>query len=130
MLDLLIKNGKIFDGTRNPYTWQDIGIKDGKIVMLKRNLKMNAVKVIDATGLAVSPGFIDPHVHSDLLITKPEIHNIKVKKGVTTELLGQDGISVAPVTSETKPLWQAQLKGLNGDIGDWPWTQLPAIYTI
>lgn len=121
MLDILIKNGKVFDGTRNPYTWQDIGIKDGKIVSVKRNLNMEATTVIDATGLAVSPGFIDPHVHSDLLITKPEIHAIKVKKGVTTELLGQDGISVAPVTSATKPLWQAQLKGLNGDIGDWPW---------
>ncbi|CAK4847103.1 unnamed protein product [Aphanomyces euteiches] len=71
--------------------------------------------------MAVSPGFIDTHVHSDLLCTKPEIHHIKVLQGVTTELLGQDGISVAPVSEETKPLWQKQLKGLNGDIGDWPW---------
>lgn len=121
MLDILIKNGKVFDGTRNPFTWQDIGIKDGKIVAIKRNLEIDATQTIDASGLSISPGFIDPHVHSDLLITKPKIHNIKVKQGVTTELLGQDGISVAPVTAKTKPLWQAQLKGLNGDIGDWPW---------
>jgi N-acyl-D-amino-acid deacylase len=69
----------------------------------------------------VCPGFIDTHVHSDLLCTKPEIHQIKLKQGVTTELLGQDGISVAPVSSSTKELWQKQLKGLNGDIGDWKW---------
>lgn len=121
MLDILIKNGKVFDGTGNPYTLLDIGIKDGKIVKLERNLKIDAKRVIDAKGLAVSPGFIDTHVHSDLLWTKPEIHQIKIKKGVTTELFGQDGISVAPVSNKTRPLWQAQLKGLDGDIGEWPW---------
>src|SRR5699024_11214275 len=45
----------------------------------------------------------------------------KLKQGVTTELLGQDGISVAPVNNDTKVLWQKQLKGLDGDIGDWNW---------
>ncbi|MED4018516.1 D-aminoacylase [Sutcliffiella cohnii] len=121
MLDILIKNGKVYDGSGNPYTLLDIGVKDGKIVKLERHMKHEAKKVIDAKGLAVSPGFIDTHVHSDLLWTKPEIHQIKIKKGVTTELFGQDGISVAPVSNETRPLWQAQLKGLNGDIGEWPW---------
>lgn len=124
MLDILIKNGKVFDGTGNPFTFLDIGIKDGKIVQLERNINREAKKVIDAKGLAVSPGFIDTHVHSDLLWTKPEVHQVKIKKGVTTELFGQDGISVAPVSNETKPLWQAQLKGLNGDIGDWPWDSI------
>lgn len=121
MLDILIKNGKVYDGTGNPFTLLDIGIKDGKIVKLERNMKFGAKREIDAKGLSVSPGFIDTHVHSDLLWTKPDIHQIKVKKGVTTELFGQDGIAVAPVSNETRPLWQAQLKGLDGDIGDWPW---------
>ncbi|MGP4081565.1 N-acyl-D-amino-acid deacylase family protein [Pseudalkalibacillus sp. R45] len=121
MYDLIIKGGKVFDGTGNPWTNYDIGIKEGVIEKLGNLSGEKAAVEIRADGLAVTPGFIDTHVHSDLLCTKPEIHKIKVLQGVTTELFGQDGISVAPVSEETKPLWQKQLKGLNGDIGDWQW---------
>lgn len=124
MFDVIIKNGKIYDGTENPWTKSDIGVKDGIIQKMGDLSGQAAYKVIDADQMAVSPGFIDTHVHSDLLCTKPEIHKIKVLQGVTTELFGQDGISVAPVSEETKPLWQKQLKGLNGDIGDWPWNTI------
>ncbi len=121
MLDVLIKNGFVVDGMNNPWTKLDIAIKNGKIIEMRKSIDENASKIIDATNKVVSPGFIDTHVHSDLLCTDPEIHQIKLKQGVTTELLGQDGISVAPVNENTKPLWQKQLKGLNGDIGDWNW---------
>jgi N-acyl-D-amino-acid deacylase len=121
MFDVIIKNGKVYDGTENPWTRLDLGIKDGIIQRIGDLSKHEANKVIDANQMAISPGFIDTHVHSDLLCTRPEIHKIKVLQGVTTELFGQDGISVAPVSVETKPLWREQLKGLNGDIGDWPW---------
>lgn len=121
MYDLIIKNGNIFDGTGNPSTQLDVGIKDGKIKTMGHLHDDVADVIIDAQRLAVAPGFIDTHSHSDLLVTKPEVHKAKLQQGVTTELFGQDGISVAPVSAETKPLWQKQLKGLNGDIGDWPW---------
>ncbi|SFD88395.1 N-acyl-D-amino-acid deacylase [Lentibacillus persicus] len=121
MLDILIKNGYVVDGTNNPWTKLDVAIQNGKIVEMKKTINDRAIKEIDATGKVVSPGFIDTHVHSDLLCIYPEIHQIKLKQGVTTELLGQDGISVAPVNHNTKELWQKQLKGLNGDIGDWDW---------
>ncbi|MCS0789831.1 D-aminoacylase [Cytobacillus firmus] len=124
MFDLIIKNGRIYDGTENPWTKSDIGIKDGIISKIGDLKNESAKRVIDAEKMAVTPGFIDTHVHSDLLCTKPEIHKIKVLQGVTTELFGQDGISVAPVSEQTKPLWQKQLKGLNGDIGDWPWNTI------
>lgn len=124
MYDIIIKNGNVFDGTGNPSTKLDIGIKDGKIKTMGHLRESEAEVVIDANGLAVSPGFIDPHSHSDLLCTRPDIHKAKLQQGVTTELFGQDGISVAPVSKETKPLWQKQLKGLNGDIGDWPWESI------
>ncbi|UFJ41827.1 D-aminoacylase [Brevibacillus humidisoli] len=121
MYDVLIRGGMLCDGTGNPWTKRDIGVSDGKIAAIA-DLSSSGGKVeIDASGQVVAPGFIDPHVHSDLLCTRPEIHKIKVLQGVTTELFGQDGISVAPVSAETKPLWQQQLKGLNGDIGEWPW---------
>jgi N-acyl-D-amino-acid deacylase len=124
MFEVLIKNGKVFDGSGNPWTRTDIGIKDGKIRSIGNLSNEQAKTVIDASGLAVSPGFIDTHVHSDLLCTVPEVHKIKALQGVTTELLGQDGISVAPLSEKTKPLWQKQLIGLNGDIGNWPWSSI------
>ncbi|WP_019120358.1 N-acyl-D-amino-acid deacylase family protein [Brevibacillus massiliensis] len=124
MYEMIIRNGQVYDGTGNPWTRLDIGIKDGKIAAMGWLAGVPAEAEINAEGLAVAPGFIDTHVHSDLLCTKPDVHHIKVLQGVTSELLGQDGISVAPVSNQTKPLWQKQLRGLNGDIGDWPWTSI------
>src|SRR5699024_7396005 len=124
MFDIIIKNGQVYDGTGNPSTKLDIGIKDGKIVSIDKLDALSAEFEIDAKNMAVSPGFIDTHSHSDLLCTRPEVHKIRLQQGVTTELLGQDGISVAPVSKGTKPLWQNQLKGLDGDIGDWPWESI------
>lgn len=121
MYDIIIKEGQIYDGTGNPSTKLDIGIKDGKILSIAKLEGAKANVTINAERLAVAPGFIDAHTHSDLLCTIPETHKIKLLQGVTTELFGQDGISVAPVSKKTKPLWQKQLKALNGDIGDWPW---------
>lgn len=121
MFDIILRNGNIADGTGNPTTKLDIGISNGKIKYLGNLTNIKAKRDYDVSGLVVSPGFIDAHTHSDLLCTKPEIYKIKLVQGVTTELLGQDGLSVAPVSDFTKPLWQKQLKGLNGDIGDWPW---------
>lgn len=124
MFDIIIRNGKVFDGSGAPWTKLDIGIKDGRITKIAKLENESARKEIDAEGLAVTPGFIDTHVHSDLLCIKPEVHKIKVLQGVTTELFGQDGISVAPVSEETKPLWQKQLDGLNGSIGPWEWNSI------
>lgn len=124
MYDVIIRNGKVFDGSGNPWTKLDIGIKNGRIVKLGKMDNEAGKNEIDAQGLVVSPGFIDVHVHSDLLCMKPDVHKVRVLQGITTELLGQDGISVAPVSEATKSLWQKQLEGLNGNIGDWPWNSI------
>ncbi|ALC82861.1 MULTISPECIES: N-acyl-D-amino-acid deacylase family protein [Bacillus] len=124
MLDTVIKNGRVVDGSGNPWFKADIGIKGEIIKKIGDLTSIESRKSIDAGGNIISPGFIDPHVHSDLLCTIPDIHKIKVLQGVTTELFGQDGISVAPVSEVTKPIWQKQLSGLNGDIGDWNWLSI------
>lgn len=124
MYDIIIRNGQLYDGSGIPWTKLDIGIKGKSIVKIGKLDKETAKLEINAQDLAVAPGFIDAHSHSDLLCTKPEIHKIKVLQGVTTELLGQDGISVAPVSEVTKPLWQKQLEGINGDIGEWEWNTI------
>ena len=64
MYDLLLKGGRIYDGSGMPGYTGDVGIKDGKIVALGR-LKENATRTLNVDGLAVAPGFIDPHTHLD-----------------------------------------------------------------
>ena len=95
MYDLIIKNGKIIDGTGSPCFRADVAIKDGKIVKTGRGLE-GALKIIDADGLTVTPGFIDSHSHSDSnILTYPE-QTEKIEQGITTSIAGQCGGSIAP----------------------------------
>ena len=94
--DILIKKGKIIDGTGNPWYRADVAIEKGRIVELGRDLG-KADKVIDAKGHIVSPGFIDIHSHSDIpALIDPMAHS-KIRQGVTTEVVGQCGNSAAPM---------------------------------
>lgn len=124
MLDIVIRSGRVYDGTGNPWTKLDVGVEKGRIAVLGDLSKERAREMVDAQNMAVSPGFIDAHAHSDLLCTEPGTHKIKVLQGVTSEVVGQDGVSVAPVSEATKGPWREQQKGLNGDIGDWPWNSV------
>lgn len=98
-LDILIKNGNIIDGTGKIEFPADIGIRDGKIAAIENYgiiKEDSAIKVIDAKDLKVSPGFIDIHTHTDTgLFINPNAES-KIRQGVTTEVSGQDGSSVAP----------------------------------
>lgn len=101
MYELIIKNGKIIDGTGSPFFCADIGIKDGRIISVGRNLT-GAEKIIDARGLCVTPGFIDSHSHSDnALLTYPELKE-KIEQGITTSIAGQCGSSPAPLSRDAK----------------------------
>ncbi|HBP64507.1 MAG TPA: D-aminoacylase, partial [Desulfosporosinus sp.] len=66
--DLLIKNGLIIDGSGKPGFYGDLAIDEGKIIEVSTKLEFNAERVIDALGLTVCPGFIDPHVHAELTV--------------------------------------------------------------
>src|SRR5690606_21947801 len=75
----------------------DVGIKDGKIKAIGNLKNSDAARIIDAKGLKVSPGFIDIHSHTDNdLLINPKAES-KIRQGVTTEITGQDGSSMAPV---------------------------------
>lgn len=95
MLDVLIKDGTIVDGSGKPAFKGSIGIQDGKLVNAKGNEP--AKKVINAEGLIVSPGFIDAHSHGDLILGTESAHLFKTTQGVTTEIVGQCGLSMTPV---------------------------------
>lgn len=94
--DLLIRNGAVYDGTGAAPITQDIAIKGNKIVKIGASLSGEALKVIDATGLAVSPGFIDVHTHAEPLPLMPQAES-HVRQGVTTSLGGPDGSCPLPL---------------------------------
>ncbi len=95
MLDILIKNGKIIDGSGKPWFFGDIGIKSKCIVDIG-NLDVDAEVVINANKKCVCPGFIDVHSHSDLMVLKKAGRDIKIRQGVTSEVVGNCGFSPAP----------------------------------
>lgn len=102
MYDLLITNASIVDGTGSPAYFGDIGISNGKIVRIGKDLG-DAKKTIDATGLTVTPGFIDSHSHSDrAFLDFPEMIE-KIEQGITTSIAGQCGESAAPINREITP---------------------------
>src|SRR4030088_622063 len=94
--DILIRGGLLFDGTGAPGTARDLAIRDGRIAAIGADLGNAAAKVIDAHGLAVAPGFIDIKTHSDFTLPINPKAESKVRQGVTTEIIGHCGFSVAP----------------------------------
>ena len=122
MLDLLLQHCRIVDGSGSPWFRGDIAIKDGKIALVKKDISQKAVMTISFEDKIACPGFIDMHTHSDLrLFSQPE-EKAKIMQGITTALVGQDGLSVAPLTPEAQPGMRRRLLGLNGEYdGPWPW---------
>lgn len=93
--DILIRNGLLFDGAGRAGKPADLAIHDGRIAAIGQNLG-RAGKTIDASGLAVAPGFIDIKTHSDFTLPINPKAESKVRQGVTTEIIGHCGFSVAP----------------------------------
>jgi N-acyl-D-aspartate/D-glutamate deacylase len=93
--DLVIRAGRVVDGTGNPWFYGDVAVREGKIVAVGRVPKGDAKRVIEAKGLIVSPGFIDMHSHSDALLLEDGRAQSKIRQGVTTEVLGE-GDSAGP----------------------------------
>ena len=99
MFDLILKGGEVHDGTGAAPRVTDVGIKDGTIAYVGEIKPDSDGEVIDVSGLAVSPGFIDMHTHSDFTLIADGRAESQVHQGVTTEVIGQCGISCAPVCS-------------------------------
>jgi len=117
----LIENGWIIDGSGKARVKANLVVEDEFIAAIGDSQHGSFDRVIDAEGMIVGPGFIDTHSHSDLeLLLNPYVE-AKIRQGVTTELLGQDGISMAPLPKRYISPWRKNLAGLEGDSDELGW---------
>ena len=116
MIDLLIKDGLVIDGSGSPGFHASVLVSDERVTVHRGDSSgLEAARVIDASGHVVCPGFVDLHSHAGLTILGAPHHDPKVRQGVTTELIGIDGISHAPFKSREelhRYIWLDS--GLNG----------------
>ncbi|MGW2289122.1 N-acyl-D-amino-acid deacylase family protein [Streptomyces phaeochromogenes] len=124
MMDLVVRDVEVVDGSGGPSYRADVGIEGGRITAVVQEaaaagcLRPVARRVLDAEGLALSPGFIDMHAHSDLALLRDPDHSAKVAQGVTLEVIGQDGLSYAPVDDRTLAEVRRAITGWNGNGDD------------
>ena len=94
--DVVITNGKIVDGSGNPWFYADVAIKNGKIAKVGKVDSRMGKRVIDAKGMVVSPGFIDLHTHTDMPVLADGNVESAVRQGVTLDVIGESS-TVAPL---------------------------------
>ncbi|WP_370057347.1 amidohydrolase family protein [Leifsonia sp. EB41] len=114
---LLIRGGLLLDGSGRPGRVGDVLVVGDRIVEAGRPLNATGARTIDAAGLAVAPGFIDMHAHADLAVLDDPLNLAAVTQGVTTQVVGQDGLSYAPASEGTLGVLREQLAGWNGPRG-------------
>ena len=127
MFDVLIENGKVVDGSGNPWYKADLGILDGKIAAIGKLGKEEAACRIDARGMAVAPGFIDLHTHAELEVLANAAMEHYISQGVTTVVMGNCGISPFPNSKDCLEGWEvltgpAPIRALSVGEG---WDSLP-----
>ena len=126
MSSLLLQGGVVVDGTGAPQRRADVFCRDAKIVVVgdvsAASLPADTLH-IDCDGLTVTPGFIDTHSHPAVRLFAEPTLPMKLAQGTTLEVLGQDGISVAPLRPAAREQAQRQLAGLLGDprLAQWRW---------
>lgn len=118
MIELIIKNAFIIDGTGKEGFKGDLAIDNGKIIEIGRleETFQNAEKVIDVQGQVVSPGFIDVHGHTDMFVFLDPGCGAKLKQGITTELCGQCGTTVFPVAKDYWDVYESYYKKMGAPI--------------
>ncbi len=95
--ETLIRNARVFDGNGRVPELADVALLGGRICAIGAPLRHTASRVVDAQGLALAPGFIDVHTHDDLVVIRRPVMLPKLSQGVTTVIVGNCGISAAPV---------------------------------
>jgi N-acyl-D-amino-acid deacylase len=130
-LDLLIRNGTVVDGTGRERFRADVGVADGRVVEIGK-VKDSAKQVIDVSDLIVSPGFFDPHTHYDAQICWDPLVTCSSWHGVTSVVMGNCGVGIAPCRPETREIatWDlVNVEGIPFDVlskgTTWDWQTFP-----
>jgi len=113
-MDVVVRGGLVADGTGAPAVRADVLVADGRIVDVGTFPDTQATQYVDASGCVVMPGFIDAHVHGDALVTTPDVQLAALRQGVTTFVLGQDGVSFAPSTAAALRYVSRYFSAVNG----------------
>ena len=125
MYDLVIRKGLVIDGTGSAGFPGDVAISGDRIKAVGELGNERGRVEVDASGQVVCPGFIDLHSHSDVVLLAEPDALPKVMQGITTDVMGQDGYSAAPVQPEMVPEYRRFLSGLAGDPDvDWSWRSM------
>jgi N-acyl-D-amino-acid deacylase len=120
--DLVLKNGTVIDGTGRMGYPADVAIRRNYILAIDMPGTLSAGEEVDCSGMAIAPGFIDTHSHSDLRVLAEPGLPMKTRQGITLEVFGQDGVSVAPIRANDQPQVARSLAGLDGKLDrDWDW---------
>jgi N-acyl-D-amino-acid deacylase len=115
MFDIFLRNGRVIDGTGQTWFRGGVGITADTVTIVRSGeADVEATRVIDVGGSVICPGFIDMHSHSDLVLLSDPKHEIKLRQGVTTELMGMDGLSYAPSSPEKLEQLLYYLAAVNG----------------
>jgi N-acyl-D-amino-acid deacylase len=115
MFDVLISGGRVVDGGGNPWFRADVAIRGDRIVAVGPLPGAEARRRLDAAGKVVAPGFIDAHVHGDLMLLADPLHEPAIRQGVTTYVLGQDGVAMAPASPATLDYMRRYTAGFSGN---------------
>ncbi|MBI2194270.1 MAG: D-aminoacylase [Planctomycetes bacterium] len=123
--DLLLRRGRIVDGSGSPWYPGDVGVRGDRIAAVGHIPSAQAKREIDASGKVVCPGFIDVHVHSEMGILTGEASEGRIRQGVTTDLLAPDGLSFAPLSVTRLAEMRRYLAIFLGEPElDWSWSSL------
>lgn len=116
----MISGGRVLDGTGAPPFRADVAITGDRIAAIGRIDPAGAGTVIDATGRFVAPGFVDCHAHGDAAVFDKAVQRAALRQGVTTFVLGQDGLSFAPGSAATVAYAARYFAAVNGALTDGP----------
>jgi N-acyl-D-amino-acid deacylase len=114
MFDIVLAGGRVVDGSGLPWFAADVGIEGDRITAIGPLARAECRTRIEVAGRVVAPGFIDAHVHGDLMVLADPLHEPAIRQGVTTYIIGQDGVAMAPASRETLAYMRSYTAGFSG----------------
>lgn len=129
------RRATVVDGTGAERFEADVAVEGDRVVAVIAGAGATGLVVpegaveVDAVGMVLAPGFIDMHAHSDLAVLRGAAHDAKIRQGVTTEVLGQDGLGYAPLDDAAASVIPSQIAGWNGTPDEVPWRTMDDLLT-